>query len=142
MHLEDDNTLYLQASLPKFPGFSHPLTTSAYFSAWLLSFNLTFGVTDKKINLVKEKEIQNKYKFFVHGWAKKGAIMILHYNSALRYFDRKTTSIAFNSNWYNLASMLLCNVFSKPFYTWCLLTEISLLTDNSFQFSSSFKSDF
>ena len=73
----------------------------------ILKFDLTFGVTDKKINLVKEKEIQSKYKFFVQGCAKKRLIMILCYNSALRYFDRKTTSIAYNSNWYNLASILL-----------------------------------
>ena len=46
--------------------------------ALILKFNLTFAVTDKKINKKykiqkkkKEKEIQNKYNFFVHGWAKK-----------------------------------------------------------------------
>ena len=108
----------------------------------VLQFDLTFAVTDKKINLVKEKEIQNKYHFFLNLWAKKGPIMILYHNSALSYFGRNTTSIAFNSNWYNLAPMLLCNVLWKPFYR-CLLTDISLLTDSLFlsQFSSSFKSD-
>ena len=40
----------------------------------------------------------------------KGPIMILYRNPTLRYFGRNTTSISFNSNWYNLASMLLCNV--------------------------------
>ena len=34
-------------------------------------FDLTFAVTDKKINLAKEKDIQNKYHFFVHFWAKR-----------------------------------------------------------------------
>ena len=37
----------------------------------ILKFDLTFAVADKKINLVKEKEMHNKYRFFVHGWAKK-----------------------------------------------------------------------
>ena len=36
-----------------------------------LKFDLTFTVTDKKINLAKKKDIQNKYNFFVHFWAKK-----------------------------------------------------------------------
>ena len=64
----------------------------------ILKFDLTFAVTDKKINLVKEKEIQNKYHFFVHGWTKKGPIMTLYHNSSLHYFGRNTTSTAFNSN--------------------------------------------
>ena len=37
----------------------------------ILKFDLTFAVTDKKINLAKEKDIQNKYHFFVHFWAKR-----------------------------------------------------------------------
>ena len=36
----------------------------------ILKFDLTYAVTDKKINLAKEKEIENKYHFFVHWWAK------------------------------------------------------------------------
>ena len=36
----------------------------------ILKFDLVFAVTDKKINLVKKKDIQNKYHFFVHFWAK------------------------------------------------------------------------
>ena len=75
----------------------------------ILKFDLTFALTDIKINLGKEKNIQNEYHFFVHFSAKR-PIMILYRNSTLRYFGRNTTSISFNSNWYNLASMLLCNV--------------------------------
>ena len=143
MRLVDDNTLHFQASLAKFPRLSHPVTNSAYFSAWLLSLDfkcrlfwhlIWLLLYLKKKNLVKKKETQNKYHFFGHGWAKEGPSLILYQNSALRYFVRKTTSIAFNSNWYNLASMLLCNFFWKPFYTWSLTTEILLLTDNSFSF--------
>ena len=42
--------------------------------------------------------------------------MVLYYNSALRYaiafnFGKNVTSVAFNSNWYNLASMLQYNIF-------------------------------
>ena len=37
----------------------------------LLKFDLTFAVADKKINLAKEEDIQNKYHFFVHFSAKK-----------------------------------------------------------------------
>ena len=37
----------------------------------ILKFDLTFAVTDKKINLDKEKDMQNKYHFFVHFWAKR-----------------------------------------------------------------------
>ena len=37
----------------------------------ILKFDLTFTVTEKKINLAKEKDIQNKYHFFVHFWAKR-----------------------------------------------------------------------
>ena len=45
------------------------------------------------------------------GGLKKGPIQILYYNFALCYsialnFGRNTTSIAFNSNWYNLALIL------------------------------------
>ena len=42
----------------------------------------------------------------------KGPIMILYHNSTLHFFGRNTASIASNSNWYNFASMLLCNVYS------------------------------
>ena len=41
---------------------------------FILKFDLTFAVTDKKINLAKEKDIQNKYYFFVHFWAKKDSL--------------------------------------------------------------------
>ena len=37
----------------------------------ILKFDLSFTVTDKKINLAKEKDIQNKHHFFVYFWAKK-----------------------------------------------------------------------
>ena len=37
----------------------------------ILKFDLSFAVTDKKINLAKEKDIQNKDHFFVYFWAKK-----------------------------------------------------------------------
>ena len=65
--------------------------------------------------------MQNKYHFFVQGQAQKGLIMTLYHNSALGYavalnFGRNGSSMAFNSNWYNLASMLQYNVFWKPFY--------------------------
>ena len=48
-------------------------------------------------------------------------IKIIYHNSALCYaivlnFGRNTTSIALNSNWYNLSSMLQFNVFWKPLY--------------------------
>ena len=46
--------------------------------ALILVFDVTFAVTDKKMNKKyeiqkkkKEKEIQNLYHFFVHGWAIK-----------------------------------------------------------------------
>ena len=72
----------------------------------------------------------NWFKLYINhiqGWAKnKGPIHILYHNSALRYaialnFGRTTTSIALNSNWHNLAWMLLCNVFWKLFHIWYLL---------------------
>ena len=55
--------------------------------------------------------------------------MILYYNSALHNtialnFVRNTTSSAFNSNWYNLVSMLQCSVLWKSFYILCSLTEM------------------
>ena len=53
-------------------------------------------------------------------------------------FGRNAISIALNSNLYNFASMLQCNVFWKLFHIWCLLTDISSFLS---QFSSSFKSD-
>ena len=37
----------------------------------ILKFDLTFAVTDKKINLAKEKDIQHKYHFFVDFWGKR-----------------------------------------------------------------------
>ena len=60
---------------------------------------------------------------------KKGPIQILYlistlfYNSALSYaiamnYDRNTGSIALNSNWYNLASMLQCNVLEPQRLTY------------------------
>ena len=67
----------------------------------ILKFDLTFAVADKKINLVKEKVMHNKYRFFEHGWAKKGPTMILYHDSTVRYFYSNTTSISFNSDWYN-----------------------------------------
>ena len=58
---------------------------------------------------------QEKSEVFAQGWAKKGHIQILYHSFVLHYaslnFGRNTTSIALNSNWYNLASMLRCNVF-------------------------------
>ena len=77
------------------------------------------------------------------GEQKKGPIQILHRNSALYYaialnFGRNTTSIALNSNWYNLASMLQFNVFCKPFHILCLLIDVSSFLS---QFISSFKTD-
>lgn len=52
---------------------------------------------------------------------KKGLIQILYRNSAVRYaialnFCRNITIIALNSNRYNLALVLECNVFWKPFH--------------------------
>ena len=60
----------------------------------------------------------------------KEPVQVLFHNSAPHYavalnFDRNTTSIALNSNLHNLASMLQCNVFWKPFHIWFLLTEIT-----------------
>ena len=89
--------------------------------AAILKFDLTFPVTEKKKkkkkkNLAEVKDIQNKYHFFVHLGANR-----IHYDfisySALSYFGRNTTSIAFKSNCYDLASMPLCIAFQKPFYT-------------------------
>ena len=37
----------------------------------ILKFDLTFAVTGKKIDLAKEKGIQNKNNFFVHFWAER-----------------------------------------------------------------------
>ena len=34
----------------------------------ILKFDLSVAVTDKKINLAKEKDIQNEYHFFEHFW--------------------------------------------------------------------------
>ena len=75
----------------------------------ILKFDLTFALTDIKINLGKEKNIQNKYHSLYIS-RQKGSIMNLYRNSTLRYFGRNATSISFNSNCYNLASMLQCNV--------------------------------
>ena len=36
-----------------------------------LKFDLTFAITDKKVNLDKEKDIQSKYQLFVHFWPKR-----------------------------------------------------------------------
>ena len=75
-----------QASLQEFAGLSHPVIDSRNFNASLhsldlkikriLKFNLTIAVTDKKINLAKEKHKQNKYHFFANFWAKR-----THYDS-------------------------------------------------------------
>ena len=53
---------------------------------------------------------------------RKGPIQTLYDNSALLYvvafnFVKNTISTALNSNWYNLASMLQCNVIWKLFHT-------------------------
>ena len=106
----------------------------------ILKFDLTFAVTDKKNKSSKGKRNTKQISFLCTFLSKEGLIMILYHNSALCYFGRNTTSIAFNSNWYNLDSMLLCSVIWKPLYAWCLLTDISLLTGSVFlsQFSSCF----
>ena len=64
---------------------------------------------------------------------KKGPIQILYHNSGLRYAiamncGRNSTSIALNSIWYSLASMLQCNVFCNPFHAYLLY----LFWDNFF----------
>ena len=92
----------------------------------ILKFDLTFAVTDKKNKSSKGKRNTKQISFLCTFLSKEGLIMILYHNSALCYFGRNTTSIAFNSNWYNLDSMLLCSVIWKPLYAWCLLTDISL----------------
>ena len=76
------------------------------------------------------------------GVGEKGPIEFLCHNSSLCYatvlnFCRNTTSVGLNTNWYNLASMLQCTVYWKPFLIWCVLTAISLLLTQLF---SSFKS--
>ena len=57
----------------------------------------------------------NKIIQQLQGWAKTRPIQILYHNSTLHYaialnFGRNTTSFAFNTIWYNLASMLQCIV--------------------------------
>ena len=68
----------------------------------------------------KEGLFTTEFKAELQG--RGGPIQILYHKSALRYtyhvefWYRNTTSVALNSNWYNLASMLQCDVFLKPFH--------------------------
>ena len=60
-------------------------------------------------------------KLLVQRWGKKRPTQVLYHNSALHYaialnFCRNTNGLSLSSNLYNLASMLLCNVFWKPFH--------------------------
>ena len=146
--------IIFQTSLPKqhcflegFPGLSHPvkiehilvlgclvqMLNDANSEIW---FNFCWKL-NKKSNLLKEKEIQNKNHFCVQRWAKKDPLLLyiltLLYVVPLRWI-LNTTSIAFNSNWYNLALMLQYNVLLKLFHRWYLLTDISSFPS---QFSSS-----
>ena len=63
----------------------------------------------KTYSIVKKKDTST--------WVgKKMTHSDLNHSSALHYaiawnFGRNTTSISLNSNWYNLASMIKCNVF-------------------------------
>ena len=99
----------------------------------ILKFDLTFAVTDKKNKSSKRKRYTKQMSLICTFLGQKGSIVILYHNSALRYFGRNTTSVVFNSNWYNLASVLLCNVFQKPFHDAFLvsfLLHLNQITSN------------